>query len=69
MPKDYQPRRAKPGQTFSYTNNAGAQVDIRADDTGVIQPVDAAEEALLDGFSLPVARKVIAERKQKEGDG
>jgi uncharacterized protein (UPF0335 family) len=67
---EYQPRRAQPGQAFTYTDAEGRQADFRADDEGVVEPKNANEEALLDGFDLPVARKVVAERKtdQKEGE-
>jgi hypothetical protein len=72
MPKmEYQPRRAQPGQTFSYTDAEGRQVDFRADSSGVVEPMDDREEAVLNGHALPVARKVVAERKaeQKDGEG
>lgn len=71
MTDEHLPRRARSGETFTYTNAEGNQVDLRANDEGVVEPRNPEEEALLDGYDLPVARKVVAERKaeQKEGEG
>jgi hypothetical protein len=70
MATEYQPRRARSGQTFTYTDAEGYQVELRANDEGVVEPRNDQEVAVLDGYELPVARKVVAERKaeQKEGE-
>jgi hypothetical protein len=65
--QDFPPRRAEPGQVFTYTDAQGSQIDLKADDQGVAQPKSAAEVAVLDSFGLPVARKAEAEqRKERE---
>jgi hypothetical protein len=61
----FDPRRAKPGQTFSYqelvTEKATGRTiqrerTIRADDDGVVWPKRAGDQAALDAFGLSVAR-------------
>lgn len=58
----FEPRRAKPGQVFTYTTGSdGEQRELRADNDGVVRPTNAADAAALDGFGLSVARKAMAE--------
>jgi hypothetical protein len=100
MSEEFEPRRAEPGQEFSYTTTKdvtlaegddvpeGAEIvsveddddgvrtrvarqygierTIKADADGVVHPKTAADKAILDGFSLPVARSAIAESKAAE---
>lgn len=63
---DFEPRRAKPGQTFGYTTREGRQRELVADDEGVVHPDTAEDVAALDTFDLPVARKVLAEERAAE---
>ena len=77
--QEHDPRRAKPGQTFSYV--APAEVTegegkksrkvtrlkehtFKADDDGVVRPSNADEVRVLDGFGLPVARSAKADENQ-----
>ena len=63
MATEFEPRRAKPGETFEYADTEGTLHRFSADDDGVVYPSDAMEVAVLDGRSTPVARKVMAEQK------
>lgn len=64
---DFEPRRARPGEVFTYTDaDSGRQIDMRADDDGVVEPKDAAGAAVLDAYGLSVARKALAEKKAAE---
>lgn len=57
MPKnDFNLRRGEAGQTIEYTRPDGATVKMKADDGGIFAPKSTVEEAVLDGFNLPVAR-------------
>lgn len=47
----------------------GVQKTIKADDSGVVRPKSQEEVAVLDTFSLPVARSVKAAEKQSEASG
>jgi hypothetical protein len=62
---EFEPRRAEPGQEFTF-NDAEGTLELRADDQGVVHPKDAREVLALDAFDLPVARKVLAEQKAAE---
>lgn len=57
---DFEPRRAKPGQTFTVTGPDGEQTEITADDDGIVRPKSAGEQAALAAFGLPVSRKAQA---------
>lgn len=63
----FQLRRAQPGQIFTYTSAEGKQVNLRADDDGVVEPSNVQEVALLDSFDLPVARKAEAAKAEPKG--
>jgi hypothetical protein len=58
---NFEPRRAKPGQSFTITGADGAQTDLTADDDGVVRPTTAEQKKALDLFGLPVARKAMAD--------
>jgi uncharacterized cupin superfamily protein len=63
MAKDkLEPRRAEPGQEFTYNDADGEVINLRADDEGVVRPKNQAQVRVADAFDLPVARKVIAEK-------
>lgn len=63
---DFEPRRAAPGQSFGYTGPDGEQRELAADKDGVVRPKTAQDVEVLDGFELPVARKVLADEKADE---
>lgn len=63
---EYEPRRGDPGATYGYTNREGEQVELQADDEGVVWPKTAHDVEVLDSFDLPVARKALAEAKEDE---
>lgn len=61
----FEPRRAAAGQTFEYA--AGGKLHrFSADEDGIVRPSNDAEAAIADSFSLPVARKVVAEERASE---
>ena len=64
----FDPRRARPGQAFSYVDAGGREHTFRADDEGVVRPSNAAEKSVADSFALPVARSAKAADKSA-GDG
>lgn len=59
----YPPRRSRPGTRYGWTDAAGRQQELAADDEGVVRPSSAEEVRVLDGYGLPVARKAQAEDK------
>lgn len=62
---DFDPRRAEPGQTFTWHDEWGKKHNIHADADGVVRPANQAEADAADAFGLPVARKVLrAERAE-----
>lgn len=63
---DFDPRRAKPGDSYTVTGPDGAVEDFAADDEGVVRPETAEQAALLDQLDLPVARKVVAAEKKEQ---
>lgn len=67
MSEKFDPRKAEPGQVFTYTDAEGKQVNLRANAEGVVEPRNDTERVLLDGFGLSVARKA-EEPKKKEGE-
>lgn len=60
---EFEPRRATPGAVYGYTDRSGKQIEMRADDEGIVRPDSADEVAVLDGYDLPVARKALAAEK------
>lgn len=62
---DFDPRRALPGQAFTYHDETGQAHTLTADDEGVVRPKDRLGAEVLEGFGLPVARKAIAEERAK----
>lgn len=63
MDTEFEPRRAKPGETFETADVDGTLHRFSADEEGVIYPRNATEAAVADSRDLPVARKALAERK------
>lgn len=63
-----EPRRAKPGTVFTITGPDGEQIDMTADDEGVVRPETPAHAAGLDLFGLPVARKAMADADLNAAD-
>lgn len=59
----FDPRRAEPGQRFTWHDQDGSAHHMTADDQGVVRPSSQAEAEMADAFGLPVARKAIAEQK------
>lgn len=59
----FDPRRAEPGQSFTWHDQWGERHEFKADDDGVLRPQSQAEAEAADSFGLPVARKVIAEER------
>jgi membrane-associated protease RseP (regulator of RpoE activity) len=45
----------------------GKQVEIRADDEGVVRPKTLGDVAVLDSFGLPVARSAVEPKTAKAG--
>ena len=66
MANEFDPRRAEPGQVFTYVDVEGKEHNFRASDEGVVHPKNADEARTADLFSLPVARSVKAETAEKE---
>lgn len=64
----FDPRRAQPGQAFSYVDVAGTEHTFRADEEGVVRPANAVEAEVADRFDLPVARSV-KQADKSAGDG
>lgn len=64
MADQFDPRRAEPGQVFTYVDVEGAEHNFRADDEGVVRPKNADEARTADLFGLPVARS--AKQADKE---
>jgi hypothetical protein len=62
----FDPRRAEPGQVFTYVDAQGREHNFRADDEGVVHPKNADEASTADLFGLPVARS--AKRAEKESN-
>lgn len=58
--QSFEPRRARPGETFEFADGAGKLHTFSADDEGVIHPANAMEAAVADSRGLPVARKAQA---------
>lgn len=96
---EFDPRRAEPGQEFTYTGTRdeklaagedlpdgvdvigvddetgertirryGVEISMKADKDGVVRPKTAADEAVLNGFGLPVARSAKAESKASDAE-
>jgi hypothetical protein len=59
----FAPRRAKPGQTFDYTDMEGNQQRLKADSKGVVTPKDQRGQDVLDAFDLPQARVAASKAK------
>lgn len=51
------------GNRTRYAVRDGVQKTLKADDQGVVHPRNAEDNAALDSFGLPVARKAIADKK------
>lgn len=64
---DFDPRRADPGQAFTWHDIWGTKHEFKADAEGVVRPANQAEVDACDAFDLPVARKVIAAEKAAGG--
>lgn len=62
----FDPRRAKPDETFEWADADGKLHSMSADDEGVIHPRNAMEAAVCDSRDLPVARKAQQGEKGKE---
>lgn len=60
---EYLPRRAEPGERFTFTGADGVPHDVQADDDGVIRPESAEQDGWLTQWGLPVARKVVNDEK------
>lgn len=60
---EFEPRRAEPGQEFTYNDANGEAIEFKADDAGIVRPKNAAQSQAADAFGLPVARKITAEEK------
>lgn len=69
MSTDFEPRRAKPGETFEFADTTGTLHHFSADENGVVHPKNAQEVAVCDSRDLPVARKALAQAKGTAGDG
>jgi len=70
MTDEFDPRRADgkegrpgPGATFEYTDPAGDQHTLRADDDGVVRPANALEARIADSYGLPVARSAKSDKE------
>jgi hypothetical protein len=63
---EFDPRRAKPGQVFTYVDVEGREHDFSADDDGVVRPKNADEARTADLFDLPVARSAKQADTAKE---
>lgn len=63
MTQTFDPRRAEPGQEFTWHGPDGAAHHMKADADGVLDITSADQETVADAFGLPVARKAIAEKK------
>lgn len=68
MDTEFEPRRARPGETFETADVDGTLHRFSADVDGVINPRNATEAAVCDSRDLPVARKALAERKATSGE-
>lgn len=59
----FEPRRAEPGQVFSWHDAEGIERSMQADAEGVVRPASAEAAAIADSFGLPVARRAITQQK------
>lgn len=59
----FDPRRADPGQVFTWHDADGVAHEMKADADGVVRPDSLEAAAIADSFGLPVARKAIAQQK------
>lgn len=48
-------RQAEPGQRFSHTDDEFGDVELVADDEGVVRPETIAEHRLMESFRVPLA--------------
>jgi hypothetical protein len=65
MGSEFEPRRAKAGQEFGFTDREGNQRTVKADDEGVVRPSTVEEVRTLDAFDLPLARNAIEEEAEE----
>lgn len=63
MTQTFDPRRAEPGQEFTWHDEWGVRHEFKADADGIVRPTSPAEMAAAAAFGLPVARKAIAKKK------
>ena len=66
MAERFEPRRAKPGESFEEWDEAGESHTMTADDEGVVQPRSVFEVRMADHHGLPVARKALEESKSEK---
>lgn len=69
MATSYEPRRAKPNQSFQVAGAGGRLHTFSADEEGVVHPKNDLEKAVLDGRGAPVARKVQQRQKADAAGG
>ena len=66
---EFEPRRAKPGETFEEVDEEGTAHTFAAAADGVVRPRNRFEEAVCDHHDLPVARKAVEADKSPAKGG